>query len=86
MVSFKRLTLTTQKIDIPRLAKKSVIKAKFEESGVCRVQTWVAATWAWQACKRGQPSQHMQRRPPPGMRVRCSMIYGTSVQHTVEAS
>ncbi len=36
VVNFKRLTLTSLKIDIPRLAKKSVIKAKFAESGALR--------------------------------------------------
>jgi len=39
--SFKRLTLTNQKIDIPRLAKKAVIKAKFAEAGAWGLATVV---------------------------------------------
>ena len=33
VVSFKRLALTDFKIDIPRLAKKTALKAALEESG-----------------------------------------------------
>ena len=34
IVNFKRLVLTDFKIDIPRLAKKKVLSAALEESGV----------------------------------------------------
>lgn len=33
--NFKRLTLTDIKIDIPRLASKKVLTAKFTEAGAC---------------------------------------------------
>ena len=33
MINFKRLALTPYKVDIPRLAKKKVLKAALEESG-----------------------------------------------------
>ena len=34
MVNFKRMALTDFKIDIPRLAKKKVLTAALEESGI----------------------------------------------------
>ena len=33
VVSFKRLALTDFKVEIPRLARKSVLKSALEESG-----------------------------------------------------
>lgn len=41
--SFRRLTLTDYKIDIPRLAKKSVLKAKLAESDV--FAKFAASSW-----------------------------------------
>lgn len=35
VVNFKRLTLTDLKVDIPRLASKKVLTAKFAEAGAC---------------------------------------------------
>ena len=35
MINFKRLAITDLKIDIPRLAKKKVLKEALETSGAC---------------------------------------------------
>ena len=38
MINFKRLALTDLKIDIPRLAKKKVLREALETSGACQTR------------------------------------------------
>ena len=51
VINFKRLAITDLKIDIPRLAKKKVLKEALETSGAC--QTRQQAVWAWLPSARG---------------------------------
>ena len=43
MINFKRLALTDLKVDIPRLAKKKVLKEALEASGACQPHKGTAA-------------------------------------------
>lgn len=50
MVNFKRLAITDFKVDIPRLAKKSVLKKALEENDV--FAKFAASSWGQKLAKR----------------------------------
>ena len=50
MMNFKRLTITDFKIEIPRLAKKTVLKKALEDSDV--FNKFAASSWGQKLAKR----------------------------------
>ena len=56
MINFKRLALTDFKVDIPRLAKKSVLKKAIEEAGECLGggEWWERVGGRWRERRRGE--------------------------------